>query len=279
MVDLSHMMNIHTPGWVGYAGNKMYYAQNLQTGGIVAQRIDTAMHVGTHIDGAMHASDVKGDMGSYPLDFLVGQGAVVDISDKVADWTLITPDMLETADVNIHEGDILMLHTGYHRYYEGRPQQDLERYFCLHPGGGRELLEWMLDKNIKWFGVDAGSGDHPMNTSIRRMRPDLCKRFAAQVGMSCEKYFGEYEYTHKLSGRKAKSDIFIFHSWGFNEGSIHAENVGGDIEKVLNQRCVIGAFPWRYDGLESCPCRIICFFDVGNGVEAVGNVAKALRGA
>ena len=38
-------------------GNKMYYAQNLQTVGIVAQRIDTAMHVGTHFDGAMHATD------------------------------------------------------------------------------------------------------------------------------------------------------------------------------------------------------------------------------
>ncbi len=134
MIDLSHMMNVHTPCWVGYAGNKRYYAQNLQTGGIVAQRIDTAMHVGTHIDGAMHASDVKGDMGSYSLEFLVGHGAVDDISDKVDDWTLITPDMLESTDVEIHEGDILVLHTGFHRYYEGRPQQDLERYFCLHPG-------------------------------------------------------------------------------------------------------------------------------------------------
>ena len=31
IIDLSHKMNVHTPGWVGYAGNKMYYAQNLQT--------------------------------------------------------------------------------------------------------------------------------------------------------------------------------------------------------------------------------------------------------
>ena len=54
IVDLSHLMNVHTPGWVGYAGNQMYYAQNLQTKMIVAQRIDTALHVGTHIDGAMH---------------------------------------------------------------------------------------------------------------------------------------------------------------------------------------------------------------------------------
>jgi hypothetical protein len=23
IVDLSHLMNVHTPGWVGYAGNQM----------------------------------------------------------------------------------------------------------------------------------------------------------------------------------------------------------------------------------------------------------------
>jgi hypothetical protein len=43
ILDMSHVMNVHTPGWVGYAGNKIYYAQNLQTQMIVAQRIDTAV--------------------------------------------------------------------------------------------------------------------------------------------------------------------------------------------------------------------------------------------
>ncbi|MDP7344325.1 MAG: cyclase family protein, partial [Alphaproteobacteria bacterium] len=116
MVDLSHMMNVHTPGWVGYSGNKMYYAQNLQTRSIVAQRIETAMHVGTHIDGAMHATDEKGDMGSYPLDYLVGEGAVVDISQHMDDWAVITPAMLENAPVEIKKGDVLIIHTGFHRY-------------------------------------------------------------------------------------------------------------------------------------------------------------------
>jgi len=65
IVDLSHVMNVHTHGWVGYTGNKMYYAQNLQTQMIVAQRVDTALHVNTHFDGAMHATDNrKGDMAS-----------------------------------------------------------------------------------------------------------------------------------------------------------------------------------------------------------------------
>ncbi len=277
MIDLSHMMSIHTPGWVGYSGNKMYYAQNLQSKNIVAQRIDTAMHVGTHIDGAMHAADIKGDMGSYPLDFLCGPGAVVDISEHMDDWAVITPEMLESAPVEIKDNDILIIHTGFHKHYEGQPQQDLIKYFCMHPGGGLELLNWMLDKKIKWFGVDCGSGDHAMNTSIRMMRPDLAAQFEKKIGMSCSEFFGEFDYIHRLSGRKVTQDIFPFHNYAFQEGLIHAENVGGDIELALNQRFVIGAFPWRYDGLESCPCRIICFDGVGDEVEAIGDAANAVK--
>jgi hypothetical protein len=45
---------------------------------------------------------------------------------------------------------------------------------------------------------------------------------------------------------------------------------------MLNKRCLIGAFPWRYEGLESCPCRIVCFLDAGDDVAAVGDAAKAI---
>jgi kynurenine formamidase len=257
-------MNVHTPGWVGYAGNKLYYAQTLQTHRIVAQRVEMALHVGTHLDGGLHAADAGGDMASYSLTDLVGKGAIVDISDKVEDWSVITPEMLLAADVEIEEGDILIIHTGWHQYYEGQPKQDLVRYFCMHPGGTRDLLEWMRDMRIKWFGIDAGSGDHPMNTSIRTQRPDLTRQFEKRVGMTCEEFFPPFEYTHKPSGRTVLCDLFPFHNYAFQEGLIHAENLGGDIAKVLNQRCIIGAFPWKFEDLESCPCRIIGFFDVGD---------------
>lgn len=96
----------------------------------------------------------------------------------------------------------------------------------------------MLKKKIKWFGVDCGSADHAMNTSIRHMRPDIAKRFEQKVGKSCEEYFGEFHYVHKKSGRHVTENIFPFHSYAFSEGLIHAENIGGDVEKVLNQRFV-----------------------------------------
>ena len=76
--------------------------------------------------------------------------------------------------------------------------------------------------------------------------------------------------------RRVVSDVFPFHNWAFQEGLLHAENLGGDIELMLNRRALIGAFPWRYQGLEGCPCRIVAFLDAGEDVEAVGNAAKAI---
>lgn len=262
LVDLSHPWNAHTPGWVGYPGSKIYYTQTLQTNRIVSQRIETSLHVGTHLDAPMHAADGMGDIASLPLPKLVHEGVIVDVSDQVGDWDVIQPKHI-TRKVKVKRGDILILHTGYYRYYAGMPEQDLVRYFCMHPGGAKELADWMLEVGISWWGVDTGSADHPMNTTIRSMRPDLTKRFEAKIGMPAAKFFGEYEYRHHRSGRLVREDLFPLHYLLFPHGCVHAENVGGDIAKVLNRRCIIGAFPWKFEGGEACPCRIIAFFDVG----------------
>jgi kynurenine formamidase len=272
IVDLTHPWGIHTPGWVGYPGGKLYYTQNLQTNQIVSQKIETSLHSGTHLDGPMHGTDGGLDMASLPLDKLVHAGAIVDVSQDVGDWGLIEPEHI-TSKVEVRKGDILIVHTGFHRYYQGRPQQDLVRYFTMHPGGSVRLARWMADMQIRWWGIDAGSGDHPMNTTIRTMRPDLLARFEAKVGMSYSEFFGgDYEYVHHMSGREISSDIFPMHHLAFQDGCIHAENVGGDIETVLNKRAVIGAFPWKIEGGEACPCRIMAFFDMGSDevIEGLG---------
>ncbi|MDZ7677770.1 MAG: cyclase family protein, partial [Acidimicrobiales bacterium] len=147
IVDLSHPWNMHTPGWVGLSGAKIYYSQTLQTNRVVSQRIETSLHTGTHLDGPMHMADGGPDMASLPIDKLIHEGVVVDVSGDVGDWDMITPEHI-TSKVEVKKGDILIIHTGYHRYYQGQPQQDLVRYFCMHPGGGVELAEWMLDMEI-----------------------------------------------------------------------------------------------------------------------------------
>ena len=84
------------------------------------------------------------------------------------------------------------------------------RYFCYHPGPNLDTLHWMLKKKIKWFGMDTGSADHPMNTSIRNMRPDIAEEFEKVNGKAPADYFGTFEYTHKRSGRLVKQDMFPF---------------------------------------------------------------------
>jgi len=130
----------------------------------------------------------------------------------------------------------------------------------MHPGPGMELCDWMAEMELAWFGVDCGSGDHPMWTSIRYMRADLCRQFEAKVGKSVEEFFPPFTYTH-ASGREVEETLWPAHYKLFPKGIIHAENVGGDLEKVANQRCLIGAFPWKLVGGEASICRILAFLD------------------
>ena len=111
-----------------------------------------------------------------------------------------------------------------------------------------------------------------------RHQKQRAEKFTKQHGKTPGEFFGTFEYTHKKSGRKVVNDVFPFHNWAFQEGLLHAENLGGDIEMMLGKRAIIGAFPWRYEGLEGCPCRIVAFLDCGENVEAVGDAAKAILG-
>ena len=46
---------------------------------IVAQYIETPLHVSTHLDGQMHAIPGGGDIASFPLSRCFGEGVIVEI--------------------------------------------------------------------------------------------------------------------------------------------------------------------------------------------------------
>src|SRR5437870_12938877 len=81
LVDLSHPVTIHSPGWVGYPAMKMWYFQTHQTTGIVSQMIETPLHLSTHLDSEKHRVSAARDIASVFLDQFVGQAAVVDITE------------------------------------------------------------------------------------------------------------------------------------------------------------------------------------------------------
>ena len=52
------------------------------------------------------------------MDYLVHEAAVVDLSDVCGDYDVYTSKMIEER-VEVKEGDILVIHTGYHHFRLG----------------------------------------------------------------------------------------------------------------------------------------------------------------
>ena len=152
----------------------------------------------------------------------------------------------------MHEGDILIIHTGYHRYGWDQPRADEIRYMVKHPGPDREFAEWCKAKKLKWLAVDCGSADHPMNTIIRQWMP----RQAAEAETHFQRKYGQ-----GLAGVFTDDKYQLMHIELFPFGIIHAECLGGDIDLLLNQRVDVGCFPWRFVDGESCIARIVAYVD------------------
>jgi kynurenine formamidase len=138
VIDLSQPFSMHTPGWVNYPSPKISYFQRHHTQGVVSQWIETSLHVSTHIDGEMHGVPGGKDIASMPLDRLVHEGVVVDLRAECDDFTWITPEMI-TSKVEVKKDDIVIINTGWHKYYTHNSEENDVKYFCYHPGGSREL--------------------------------------------------------------------------------------------------------------------------------------------
>lgn len=251
LIDLTQPLSVLTPAWPTYEPLQTKFFKRLIPNGANGQIITTSNHVGTHLDGSLHFCTHGRDIASIPLEDLVGPAAVVDLSDIAEDYGVYTSKDI-TDRVEVREGDILIIHTGYHHYSWDQPRADEVRYMVKHPGPTWEFAEWCKKMKIKWIGVDCGSADHPMNTKIREWAPQYAREadeyMKRKYGKSLEEIFPTNHYQ-------------LMHIQLFPLDIIHAENLGGDIDLLLNKRTTVGCFPWRFVGGESSICRIVAFED------------------
>ena len=257
MLDLSQDFSMHTPAFAGYGGPAIRWTKRLAFDRAGGQEITTTLHVGTHLDAPAHFLSGGKFIGDLPLSFLAGPACVVDLERMgVGDYEIYGPNHFEQweADtgITIEPGDILIIHTGYHRHYPENwtdlSEVDETRYFIRHPGPGRAFAEWVLERGIRWLAVDAGSADHPMNTVIRMMRADEAQEAERSMGRSLVDVFPREDYQ-------------IMHTLLFPHDVVHIENLGGEIDQVLDQRITFACFPWRFQGGEAAFCRAVAFLD------------------
>ena len=196
LIDLTIPLGIGTPAWPTYEPLQVKYFKRLAPNGANGQLLTHSNHLGTHLDGEIHFYTPGKDIASLDMDFLVGPAAIVDLSDVCGNYDIYTSQMVEER-VEVREGDILIIHTGYHHFGWDMPHANEIRYMVQHPGPDREFSVWAKRKGIKWIGVDCGSADHPMNTIIRQWMPRQAKEadahFQKKYGVSLAEQFDEIE--------------------------------------------------------------------------------------
>src|SRR5712691_1173523 len=196
--DLSQPLNERSSFWPYYPPFEVKYIKRKAEHGVTAQYIMTSNHMGTHLDAPRHFVTAGKTIDELPLEWLCGPGAIVDLRDEMDELAVYTPQMIEKR-VQVKPGDLLLLHTGWHRYADFGATPDEERYYHYHPGAHPDLVPWLLEKKIHVWGVDCVSTDHPMNLPIGRF---LGKGAHGQ----CDKVRAKAE--QKFGGRAAVDKMF-----------------------------------------------------------------------
>lgn len=271
VLDLSQNFSMNSPSFAFYEGPTVKWVKRLAFEGVNAQLISSTNHIATHLDSPCHFYDPGSDIAGIPLETLVGPACVVDLCKLgVGDYQIYGPEHFEEWErrtgITIERGDILVIHTGYHRFYnedwhkevacpvrevaeESAHEPDLPRCFLKHPGPQAEFCDFLLDRGVRWLAVDCIAADHPFNTNVRKARPDLVSEVEAAIGMSLEDAF------------PWPRDYQCMHIKLFPHGVFHAENVGGRIDEVLDQRLWVGCFPFRFEGGEAAFSRFVAFVE------------------
>jgi kynurenine formamidase len=122
-------------------------------------------HGPTHVDSLSHL-DPRPEAPSIenmPLGLFYGPATCLDFT-HAEPRSFSGPAELDAAvertGIEVRPGDILLFHTATAERHQGTPE-----YISRYPGLNEEGAEWLFDRGLKAFGVDAPSLDSPASRS------------------------------------------------------------------------------------------------------------------
>jgi kynurenine formamidase len=137
-----------------------------------AYSFTTAEHGGTHIDAPVHFAEGRSPVNEIPLQQLIGDAVVIDVTEKVAsnrDYRVGRDDFSawEARHGKMPPGNIVLLRTGFSRHwpdaqaYLGTAERGEAGAAALSfPGLGTEAARWLVEtRQIKAVGIDTASID------------------------------------------------------------------------------------------------------------------------
>jgi len=257
MLDMTLPFSVQTPQWANYIPLSVNYTKRVggQYFGLGRNNAHckASFHLATHMDGEKHFHAAGKAIGEETLDKWFGPAAVADISEFVTDTSVYTPEMIEKV-VDVRDGDILVVKTGYGKYGWNTPDSNEFRYMIRHPGPSPDFGDWCIEKKLKWLAVDCVAMEHPMNTIQRLWHP---KTFEEANQKLIEQYGDEWDVIYPYE--KYYQDM---HLNLFPKGIIHAENLGKDLMEMDSGRYYVGGFIQKGMELASCWARMVAFKEV-----------------
>jgi arylformamidase len=254
MVDMSVPFSVQSPQWANYEPLTVKYFKRVGGAYFGMARngsiCNASIHLATHMDGEKHFYPAGRAIGQVPLDEWVGPGVIADISEMVSNSSVYTPEMIEKV-VDIREGDILIIKTGWYKFSWNSPQSDEFRYMIKHPGPSPDFAEWAAKLKLKWIGVDCVAADHPMNTIQRIWHPKTFEEANAKLKRDFGKDWDEmYPLDHYYQD---------MHLNLFPKRIVHAENLGNELGNTPSGRYYIGCFVQKVMEVESMWGRFVAF--------------------
>lgn len=162
-IDLTQTLSSHSPCWDGCCGFESHVLSDYQSSTDITtfrvQEIKLFAGAGTHIDAPSHCFPGSKDVDELPLTELFAPASVIDVSRKGNEPFTITPsDILndESKHGSITPGSIVLLHTGWHRYWN---EPDRYRNQGSFPHLSQEAAELLLSREVLGLAIDTLSPD------------------------------------------------------------------------------------------------------------------------
>jgi kynurenine formamidase len=195
MVDLSHTYDRSTVFWPTADTFRLDVVADGDTPGgyyYAANNFFSSEHGGTHLDAPVHFARGAQTVDQVPLDRLMGEAYVVDVTSQAAadpDYQVTVDDLqqAEAAQGPIPATAILLLRTGFSlrwpdaARYLGTAERGAGAVARLHfPGLHPDAARWLTEQRpVKAVGIDTASIDHGQSTGFESHRVLYAKNIPA----------------------------------------------------------------------------------------------------